>query len=102
MLGVLEQILCYIRQIGALVANGVVGVINDFLAAVAFVIEEGIALLPEFPELPAVPEQFATGLSWVAFFFPLDTVVLIVAFEAVVFVAWHAVAWALRWAKVIS
>jgi len=54
------------------------------------------------PDLPDEPESVETASEWVSWFFPVGTVIDVLAFVLTMFLLWQAVALALRWAKGIG
>jgi hypothetical protein len=87
--------------IGAM-ADVVTSAINALVAALAFVIAGLFALLPNMPDLPELPEPFVTAESWVAWFFPVSTLLNILAFWLAMWLLWQVIALALRWAKALG
>lgn len=84
------------------VQAAVVAAINAVISAFATAIAAVLSVLPNMPDLPALPAPFVTAEGWVAWFFPIGTVVDILSWGALAWLAWQAVQIALRWAKAIS
>lgn len=84
------------------IVGAVIKVINIVIAALASVLQTLFDLLPDMPALPDPPTAVTTAESWVAWFFPVGTVVDILVFTLTMFLLWQAVALALRWAKALG
>jgi len=67
-LDVLSQVLCWIKQFGAMVADALVRVVDLLIVSIAGLITGLIALLPSMPSFPT----FA-GSNWLTFFVPVST-----------------------------
>jgi hypothetical protein len=80
----------------------VTGAINALIAALAAIIGALISLLPNMPDLPELPAPFVTAEAWVAWFFPVGTVVDILAFWLSMWLLWQVIALAMRWAKALG
>ncbi len=102
MFGLLSQVLCWLRQVGALVADALMAALNAIIAALASAIVTLSGLLPAMPSFPSVPSPVSSTLGWIAWFFPVHQLVLLVAFFLTAWLTWFAVALALRWAKGLS
>lgn len=81
------------------VQTGVVLALNFVLAALGLLIEGLLLLCPPMPTLPSVPSQMIEGAGWVAWFFPVHQLVLILVFVISAQVIWWGVSIGLRWAK---
>lgn len=99
MIGLLTEIVnlfvCWVR-------TGVTDVINAIVIALAAVVSTVIGLMPDIPTPPSMPDAMTTALSWIAWFFPVGTVVDIFAFLAAAWLIWLGVSVILRWAKAIA
>lgn len=84
--------------LGSLVAL-VVGAVNALIEAMAVVLAGLFSLLPDMPALPDPPEALLLAESWVAWAFPVSTLIDCLLFTFAMWVLWQAVAIALRWAK---
>lgn len=73
--------------------------LNGLIAAFAAVMEQAVDLLPDMPSLPDPPDALVTAEAWVAWFFPVNTLLDILAATLVFFIVWSAVVIGLRWAK---
>jgi hypothetical protein len=97
-IGLLQQIVdlmvCWIQTGATLVLNALIAALGAALAAV-------LLLLPNMPDMPEVPETVLEAAGWVAWVFPVDTVVNIFEFMLAAWLIWQVVALALRWAKAI-
>ncbi len=76
--------------------------LNAIIAALGAVLAALLELLPEMPDLPAPPTALVTAESWVAWAFPVGTLLDCLAFTLAMWLLWQAVAIALRWAKATS
>lgn len=85
-----------------LLVSAATAVLNTIIAALGAVLAGLVAILPDLPEPPELPEAFTTSASWVAWFFPVDQLLLALAFVVSMWLLWQIVALALRWAKGIS
>jgi hypothetical protein len=102
MFGLLDAILCYIKQLAALIADGGVWLLNLVIAAVATVVTGILSLLPGMPTLPTMPTYMTTGIAWIGEFWPIGTTIDILAFLVAYYLVWLIVGMVLRWAKVLS
>lgn len=84
------------------IADLVVDALNALIAAFAVVLEALFAILPDMPELPEPPDALITAESWVAWFFPVGTLIDVLVFTLSMYLLWQAVALALRWAKMLN
>jgi hypothetical protein len=76
--------------------------INALVAALGSVLQGLFDVLPSLPALPSPPDALVTAEGWVAWVFPVSTLVDILSWTLVVWLVWQAVALALRWAKMIG
>ena len=102
MISLLEHILCWVKQFGAMVLSALVDVVNlivtGFAAALQAVLDNQIP----FPALPDVPTHLQTAAAFVAWFFPVATLLQVLATFGTLTLAWTFVAIALRWGKVVE
>lgn len=82
--------------------DGMVALVNAVLAALAAAANAVLSLLPSMPSLPSLPTPFVTAESWVAWFFPVQTVVDVLGTVLAIWLVWFVVSTAFRWAKLIS
>lgn len=69
MIGILQDILCALERLSALIVNGLVAVFNQMIIGIAIMLEGLISLLPDMPEAPAPPSSGVLGfMNW---FIPL-------------------------------
>jgi hypothetical protein len=80
----------------------VVAALNALIAAIGAVLSVLFSILPTMPDLPDLPDAITTAESWVAWFFPVGTVVDILTFVAAMWLLFQIVALVLRWAKATS
>lgn len=82
--------------------------LNAIIAGIAAALELALSVLPTMPNVPSMlPEFFNPSepnnvLSWVAWFFPIDTLLNVLAFTLSMWLMWQIAAIALRWAKMLS
>jgi hypothetical protein len=91
--------------VGALIAGAkalVVALLNALIRALADVVNAVLSILPNMPALPQPPAVLVTAEGWVAWVFPVGTVLSILGFTITVFLIWQLVAIALRWAKALG
>jgi hypothetical protein len=102
-LDVLDQILCWIQQIGAMFLSALVDGVNLVIAGLAGFVQALIDADPiSFPDIPDWPGTMDTALGWVAWVFPVATVIAILGFVLVAWLAWQLIALGLRWAKLLG
>lgn len=89
-----ENFVCWVR-------TGVTIVINDVVSALAAVVGTVIGLMPDIPSAPSLPGPMTTALSWIAWFFPVGTLVDIFVFMSAAWLIWLGVSTILRWAKAV-
>jgi len=82
-----------------ILVSAVVACLNALIVAIAAVLSGLFAILPDMPDLPTPPDAMTTAAEWVSWFFPVGTVIDILAFVLTMFLLWQAVVLALRWAK---
>lgn len=80
----------------------VVKALNALILALGTVLQAAFSALPDLPALPGLPDAFVTAEGWVAWFFPVGTVIDALAFVLSMYLLWQAVAIALRWAKALG
>lgn len=102
MISLLQQIACVLLSIPCFIIYALVGALNLVIAALALFASGLFAVMPGMPAIPSMPGPMTTALSWVAWAFPVGTVVDIFAFVLVAWLAWQGVAIGLRWAKATS
>lgn len=102
MISLLQSILCVLLQIPYFIVWAVITALNGVILTLATVLAGLVALMPVFPDFPTVPSEVTAVTGWVAWFFPVGTVVAIVAFLLTAWLVWQGVSLALRWAKVIE
>jgi hypothetical protein len=81
------------------IAAFVVKAINALIAALASVIAALFSALPDMPQLPDPPAALVTAEGWVAWVFPVGTLISILEFVLAMWLIWQIVVIALRWAK---
>lgn len=102
MIGLLQAILCALKQIPYAIIWAVIEAVNAVVVALGALLAGLAAVLPGFPALPAVPTEMRTVLSWVAWVFPVSTLIAILVWVAGIWLAWFGISIVLRWAKVLS
>jgi hypothetical protein len=98
----LSQILCWIKQVGAMVLSALVAFVNLLLTAVVGLANAAIAAWPiETPDLPSTPDVLVTAVAWLKWTpIPFAAVFAIFAFWILVEGGWLVIRPILRWAKV--
>jgi len=76
--------------------------VHGLIAAFAAVLSVLFAALPDMPALPELPSTLTMALEWVAWVFPVDTLVDVLGFVLAMWLLWQAVAIALRWARALG
>jgi len=99
MIGLLQQI---VDQFVCWIETGVMTVLNLVIVALGAMVTALCAVLPSMPSLPDMPSQFTTAASYIAWFFPVGTLVDVLAFFIAAQLLWWGVSIGLRWAKVIA
>lgn len=104
MLGVLQSILCWIKQFGAMTLGAIIDASNAVLAALVNLVNAAVAAWPiGMPSMPTMPTQLVTAFGWVAWSpFPLGALYSFVGFALTVYVAMLVAGPVLRWLKAIS
>lgn len=108
--GILNWIICLVESFFYYVADGIVWAINISIAGIAAALVDILALLPDMPDLPSTPDWSPLGAGptfsdvegWVAWFWPVNTTVQILAFLVLAYLVWQGVSILLRWAKAIN
>ncbi|HEY8723495.1 MAG TPA: hypothetical protein VIL92_06500 [Gaiellaceae bacterium] len=77
----------------------VVDALNAIIAAIGVVLAAMLGLLPDMPDLASPPSQVTMVEGWVAWVFPVQSMVNLLAFVAAMYLIWWVVSIALRWAK---
>jgi hypothetical protein len=102
-LDLLSQILCWLKQLGAMFLSALVDGVNLVIAGLAAFVQFLVDADPiSFPSVPAWPSAMTTAYAWIAWVFPVGVVIDILAFVVVAWLAWQLVALGLRWAKLTS
>lgn len=73
--------------------------VNGLIAALGGLLQALFDALPALPALPDPPDALLTAESWVAWAFPVGTLLDVLAFVLAMWLLWQAVAIVLRWAK---
>lgn len=102
MIGILEQILCWIKQLGAMFLSSIVLAVNGIIAFFGATIQGIIDNWPlGFPTFPSMPSEMVTAIAWIRWSpFPLDHVLAFFAFYVTVTLAWFVIRPILKWAKI--
>ena len=97
----LDQILCWIKQIGAMVANAFIDVINLLIAGLGALFQATVNAWPiNFPDIGDVPAVLVTAIAWIRWSpFPIAAILAFFAFWLTVTLAWMAIGPILRWTK---
>lgn len=103
MLNFLEGIYNFISNLGGWLLYGIITAINAIVAGLAAFVQgllDGISV--GMPTAPTLPSTFSDILSWVAWVFPVHTVVQIAIFYAAAWIMWWLLSIALRWVRAES
>lgn len=92
---IVNQMVCWVR-------TGVTDVINSVVFALGALIGGLLSLMPTIPTAPDLPAPMVTALSWIAWFFPVGTLLDILSFLALAWITWMGVSLVLRWARAVS
>lgn len=76
--------------------------LNGLILALGTIVGGFLSILPDMPALPTLPDPFTTAAAWVAWFFPVDTLLTVLALVITLWLVWQLVVVALRWAKAVS
>jgi hypothetical protein len=84
------------------IETAVVVVFNGLLTAIGTIIGALLAVMPTIPDPPALPGAMTTALSWIAWVFPVGTMISVFAFMFAAWLLWFVVSIVLRWARAIA
>lgn len=101
MTSLLTDILCWIKQIGAMVLNSIIDGLNAVIVALAAAAHFVAGLMPAMPAAPTLPSPFNTVMGWIAWFWPVDTTVAALSFVVSAWLIWLGVSILLRWVRAI-
>lgn len=99
MISLLSQI---VSQFICWVETALVFVLNGVILALAAIVGVVTGLMPDIPSAPSLPGPLTTALSWIAWFFPVGTLIDVLAFLLAAWLIWIGVATVLRWVKVVE
>ncbi|MEX2105927.1 MAG: hypothetical protein WD810_03410 [Solirubrobacterales bacterium] len=99
MITLLEQIVCTLEKLAALIVNGVVGMVNGMIVGVGALLSVVLLLLPEMPEPPASPTSGV--LQWINYVVPLAPLAAVVATLGGLFAGYLLVRTALNWLRAL-
>lgn len=100
MLSLLKGIWCVIVHLPCYLLYGGIAVINAIILALGTVAQAVVAGIPiDMPDPPELDGPFTDALHWVAWVFPVGTVLDILTFFLGAWLMWQVVAIALRWIK---
>jgi len=99
MIGVLQQILCAVQKLGAIIINGLVAVLNQMIVGIAIMGEGLLSLLPDMPEAPAPPASGVLGfMNW---FIPLAPLAALLVTMGAMFGTFMLVRIGLNWVRAL-
>ena len=103
-INLINLILCWIKQIGAMVLSALVAVINLVFEALGSAVSAFFAAWPiEMPELPTVPAGLTEAIAWIKWSpIPVDAGLAFLLFAVSVWILWMVASWILRWVKAID
>ena len=104
MLDLLAQLLCWIKQFGALVLGALISGVNLVIAGIGGAGQAIVSGWPiGMPALPEAPGQLGEAMAWVKWSpLPVSAGFAFLMFACSVWIAWLAAGTLLRWAKVIE
>lgn len=102
MLGVLEAILCAVQKIGCWIIDGIVAGVNLLIAGLAAAVQLLLDNQIPFPDLPAIPAFITTATGYLAWFFPVSTLLDVLAFVLTAQLLWWVISIGLRWARAVE
>jgi hypothetical protein len=98
-IGILQEILCALERLAALIVNGLVAVVNQVIVGVAIMLEALLSLLPDMPEAPAPPSSGVLGfMNW---FVPLAPLASLLVTMGGLFGAYMLVRIGLNWMRAL-
>jgi hypothetical protein len=99
----LAQILCWIKQIGAMVLNALIDVINLAIVGLVAVVNAVVSVLPDVPEPPewlgTIGADVIGAANWLI---PIGFCIEWLAALAALWLAMQGVFVLLRWAKAVN
>jgi hypothetical protein len=99
----LGKIWCALSHMDCYVLYALKAAVNAIVLALGAIVGVLIAAIPvDMPDPPAMPDAMTTALSWVAWVFPIGTLLAIIAFFLSVWLMWQGVAVLLRWVKALD
>ena len=98
MLTVLDSILHGILDIPYLVVSLLVEAVNGWIMILGLALSAAIAVLPGFPEVPALAGEIRSGVAW---FLPIGAMLAVFATFVTAWLLWMAVSVILRWARAL-
>jgi hypothetical protein len=104
MINLLEQILCWIRQIGAFFLSALVAVVNLLISGLAGFVQGVLDVLPNMPaelDVSGLPSGVLTAIQSAGYYVPFAGIVTLIATVVVLWFAWLVLAVALRWFKAV-
>ncbi len=99
MLSWLSDIWNAIKDLPFLILDGIVDLINAFIAGIAALAELLLDLLPAFPDPPSGPESGI--VSWLLWMVPLGTMLSLFSVLVTLWITFLLVKTALKWVKVL-
>jgi hypothetical protein len=103
-IGLLQEILCWIKQIGAMVLSALVDAVNLVLLALGAAVSGVISAWPvDMPDLPSVPTGLVTAMGWAKWTpLPITAAGALLFFLLAVEILWQVGALVMRWAKFVD
>jgi hypothetical protein len=102
-IALLAKIWCVISHLDCYLVFGGKAVVNAIVVALAVAAQFVINAIPvDVPDPPSLPGPMGTALAWINWVFPVGTVVDILAFSLLAWLAWQVAVIVLRWVKATS
>ena len=99
MIGLLQEILCAIQRLAALIVNGLVAVIDQMVTGFGIMLGGLVSLLPDMPEPPAPPSGGV--LEFMNWFVPLAPLAALLVTMGALFAAFMLVRVGLNWVRAL-
>ncbi len=99
MIGLLQDILCALEGLGALIVNGLIAVLNQMITGFGIMLEGLVSLLPAMPAAPAPPSSGV--LAFMNWFIPLADLAALLVTMGSLFATFMLVRVGLNWVRAL-